>query len=141
MKYLNIFFIILVYNFSFAQDPRLFENDWYLTNLVINGSNVIFPNNYETSNILLNFYQEPNMQYFMRTSLCNEMQGLTTFENNYTNFSFSNYIGTLIFCNFIENEDYQYIYLTFFTENEPNNYFTYDISEFDNIKTMILISK
>jgi hypothetical protein len=141
MKYLNVFLIILVYNFSFAQNQQLYENDWYLSNLIVNGSSVIFPNNYEASNIKLSFYQEENTtQSFMKTTLCNEMWGLTTFENNHTNFSFSNYVATLMFCDFIENENYQYMYLTFFTENEPNNDFTYNISDFENIRTLTINS-
>ncbi len=51
---------ILLFNFSaisFAQDPILFETDWFLMDLIVDGANVTIPNNGEIGNIPLDFIQ------------------------------------------------------------------------------------
>lgn len=52
---------------SFAQDPQLFENDWYLQKLVLNGQDYFPPQNNETQNIYLEFIENP---YYIHTAVC-----------------------------------------------------------------------
>lgn len=129
--------MLAMINFSFSQDPRIFENNWYLTNVIINGVNNFPP----ISNMNINFISPINFY----AHACNTMWASVTFENNNTNFSATNYSYTLDFCGNTLAENFQNIYFPFFLNgsepNPSNNYdFTYNISEFQGVRTLIINS-
>ena len=129
--------MLAMINFSFSQDPRIFENNWYLTNVIVNGVNNFPP----ISNMNINFISPTNFY----AHACNTMWASVTFENNNTNFSATNYSYTLDFCGNTLAENFQNIYFPFFLNesgpNPSNNYdFTYNIYEFQGVRTLIINS-
>lgn len=134
MKYTYIFFILLIQNFSFAQDSRLFENNWYLRNLIINGSN-----NFPPLNSINLIFDQPNSMIRAGGTNCNELFGEGLYiENNFSDFSLTNWNITLSFCP--EISYYEDIYFSFFTENGFTNQFTYSITELNNVRTLTVNS-
>ena len=119
---------------SFAQDSRLFENQWNLTNLIINGTDNIPPFN----NMGISFYQENS--FIDISDACNSLFGSSTFlPNNFSDFSFTAYGQTLLDC--MDRIGYEQLYFGFFTENNTlTNDFSYSISESGNVKTLIINS-
>lgn len=64
------FLYILLLNIStitFAQDPQLFENDWYLQKIIIDGQDIFPPNNSEIENVVLEILENP---YYISTWAC-----------------------------------------------------------------------
>ena len=82
MKLLLYILLFHVGTISFAQDPQLFENPWYLQKLIINGENYFPPHNSDVENILLGFSENP---YYIETSVCS---GIATDINEIDNESF-----------------------------------------------------
>lgn len=137
MKKFYTIILLATLNFSFAQDPLLFNTTWYLHNVVVNGVDNIPP----TSNMNLHFFTPTDLT----TDACNIMFGSVAFENNTNQFSFSNYAITLNFCNNTELAIYQEIYFPVFIDGVDSgppwsSYLTYSISEFEGIKTLIINS-
>ena len=63
---------ILLFNVSalcFSQDPQLFENDWYLQKVIIDGMDYFPPSNSEIGTVNLEFVAHPNY-YSMATYAC-----------------------------------------------------------------------
>ena len=132
MKHLTLLFLLFT-GISFAQDPRLFENQWYLTNLQISETDHIPPFNY----MGIIFGQD---SYVYIDDGCNTLFGATDFPVDSTNdFSFTVNGQTLLEC--MDRINYENLYFGFFSENNtlPHN-FTYTISESENIKTLIINS-
>lgn len=137
MKHLYIFLALLVCSFSSAQDPRLFESPWRLTKLITNGIDNFPPNNPELINIVLVFNSDASM---LSTAACNMLVGETTFENNITNFTLTNAGATLGMCTLSENEPYDSLYISFFLTNGSAGDFTYEITESNLVKTLVITS-
>ncbi|MDD3003587.1 T9SS type A sorting domain-containing protein [Flavobacterium sp.] len=138
MKKLYTLILLASLNFSFAQDPQLFQNFWFLQNVIIDGVDNFPPN----SNMYLNF---DSATYF-HTKACNTMAGQVAFENNFTNFSASNYTFTLDMCLDTAAENYQNTYFPFFGEENGTSpsttyNFTYTITEALGLKTLIITSE
>lgn len=133
MKYVNIF-LVLFYSSAFAQDSRLFENDWYLTNVVVNGTDNFPP--FQDMRIL---FDQQNASLDVNDG-CNSLFGNTTFpSNSLTDFSFSALGITLLFCE--DRYLYENLYFNVFTENSPaDNALTYTITELNDIKTLTISS-
>lgn len=136
MKKLYILILIATLNFSFAQDPQIFNNTWYLHNVIVNGEDTIPPN----SNMILMF-SATNLD----TNACANLFGEVVFENNTTEFSFLNYGITLSFCDDADAAIYEQIYFPVFTDGIDTSpaftsYFTYSISETEGVKTLIINS-
>jgi hypothetical protein len=137
MKNIYTFLMLIIVNLSFSQDARIFENVWYLTNVIVNGVNNIPP----SANMNINFTSPTNFYAYS----CNTMYASVVFENNNTNFSASNYMYTLDICNNSQAENYQNIYFSFFLDgNNPNpstvNNFNYTITELLGVKTLTINS-
>ena len=45
MKKICLIILLALSNFCFSQDPRIFVNYWYLTNVIDNGVNNLLPTN------------------------------------------------------------------------------------------------
>lgn len=133
MKYITLLLMLLINNIVFAQDSRLFDNDWYLTNLIINGSDNIPPIN----DITLTFDQQNS--WINTEDNCNNLVGVTIFEqDNLSDFALTNIYQTLSVCP--EIESYEMIYFNFFNEDASTNNFSYAISEFENFRTLTIYS-
>ena len=133
MKKIYTILMILTINLSFSQDPRIFENFWYLTNIIENGNSYIPP----TSNMGINFATQNNYAVG-----CLPILFEVTFENNNTNFSATNFLPCLCFCTNPIAENYESNkYFPFLINNfNPINveYFTYIITELLGEKTLII---
>ena len=75
MKSLFIFLVLAITYFSgYGQDPLLFEQDWYLHDLVIDGESTPPPSNDEVEYIPLNFYSDQFSDRF-DTIVCEGLTG------------------------------------------------------------------
>jgi hypothetical protein len=137
MKKIFTFLVLTIVNYSYSQDPRIFENIWYLTNVILDGANNLPP----TNGITLNF----STPTFFSSNSCNTMYANVKFENNETNFSASQYNYTLNICTDIIASRYQDIYFPFFYERKNYDFsktyeFTYKITELLGTRTLIINS-
>ncbi len=128
--------MLIIVNVSFSQDSRIFDNVWYLKNIIENEVNNFPPN----GNMNINFASNNFSAY-----ACNTMYAGVTFGNNNTTFSASNFVYTLNLCEDIPVGNYQetYYFPFFQDSSNPNavNDFTYTISELQSIKTLTINSK
>ena len=133
MKYFNLLILMLT-SFSFAQDSRLFENQWFLTNIIVNGNDNIPPFN----NMRIFFFQQ-NSGIEINDG-CNSLIGASTFPpNNSSDFSFTSFGQTFLEC--ADRIEYEQLYFGFFNENTTfTNDFTYSISELGNENTLVINS-
>ena len=130
---LGLFFISIVV----AQDARLFQQEWYLHDLVIDGESNVPPVNSELHHVLLEFI-EPN---FFLTRVCDGTGGgdFLLF-NGMTEFSFEFGIGWLAgSCNIYENEMYTYLYQGFWNDTQLDPYH-YKITEDGSNLILIVIA-
>ncbi|AFL80825.1 hypothetical protein Aeqsu_1332 [Aequorivita sublithincola DSM 14238] len=105
---------ILLFNItaiSFAQNPQLFDNTWYLQKLNIDGIDYYTPNNSEIDFIPLNIYQE-----FLDTKVCLSLSGyqLTITNTDINIFEFIILPDNP--CVLSENNDYENLYYNGFLE-------------------------
>lgn len=136
MKKFFTFLALTILNYSYSQDPRIFENIWYLTNVIVDGTNNLPP----TNGITINF--SPT---FFSSNSCNTMGANVKFENNETNFSASQYAYSLNICTDMPRYRYQEIYFPFFYERKNYDFsktyqFTYKITELLETRTLIINS-
>jgi len=129
--------LLFVFQSYFAQDSRLYDNEWYLTKLVENGTDVFPPTNNEVPYVPLSFNQEFSS---MTSDVCNYMSGATVFNDSGNGFLFTNYIFSLMMCNSPNNQSFEGQYFYFFSQNFPDDVFTYTITESGDVKTLILNS-
>ena len=139
MKHFYILVLILISHLAKAQDIALFENTWYLSNLIIDGKNNFPPINDEVSNVKLEFNQQ---QKTLNTNVCNECWGgNVNFSTDKNNFTVNNFSVTLIICNNETNGNFEQLYFPFFTKNTDPDIFSYTISEVDDLKTLTITSE
>ncbi len=138
MKHYYLLLVLLISHVTLAQDAALFANNWYLTNLIIDGKDNFPPSNEEVKNIPLDFIQENNS---LQTNVCNEgWSENINFSSENNIFTIDNFYQTLILCNNIDNEKYEPLYFSFFSMKTAADIFSYTISESDGIKTLVLTS-
>ncbi len=139
MKNINILFFILFAYFSCnAQDPQLFENTWYLQNLIIDGQDNLPPNNEDVPFITV-FFSEIQFE----TGVCDAMSGGIIYDNLNSQFSFDSWYMTFGGCfgiNATENAVYEGIYLGEFFISNIDNPFTYSITDEGSSKTLVIFS-
>ena len=133
---LKSYFGFIGCDFTYSQDSRLFENYWYLTNVIENG--IDHPPVISATG--LSFDLESSM---MTAQGCLNMMATVTFEND-TDFSVSNFQYCLCWCNDAIADAYDGLYFGFFSGTEFDdstiNNFTYTISESDDVRTLIINS-
>src|SRR5690554_8227422 len=112
MKYLCLTLIALISYTSSAQDPRLFENTWYLHNLIIDGSSNLPPVNDEIEFVPLYFNEPTNME----TSACYTMTSSVDFIGS-DQFALLDGGMTLQGCEDPENNDFADFYMIGFWED------------------------
>jgi hypothetical protein len=136
MKKFYALLMLTIVNVSFSQDSRIFQNVWYLTNIIVNGVSNIPPNG--------DMYIDFRPTNFT-VKACTTMYGSVNFGNNNTSFSASNYLYTLDLCPNPPADNYQSIYFPFFHDGIYANLsavynFTYNISESLGVKTLTINS-
>lgn len=139
MKKLYIIFLVLLTSLSsYAQDPQLFENDWYLQNVIIDGQDNFPPSNNEVPYVSISFFQNNS---FVNTSVCDWLDGTLIFINS--QFTFDSWSTSFGGCSgpfAQENLLFQGIYLGTFYQNNINDSFLYNITGEGNNKTLMIIS-
>src|SRR5690554_260560 len=108
MKYIYSILITLIGFTSSAQDPRLFENTWYLQNVIIDGQDNFPPSNDEVPYVPLLIYEN---NFLLETSVCNVGSGSLEFSFLDSSFFFTNGMTlTLRNCQNPNNSPYEGIY-------------------------------
>jgi len=113
----------LIYSFnSFGQDPFLFENDWFLAQLTVDGTPIDIPNNTEVGIIPTYFMDFKPLDYFEST-VCNTFAADVTIGSD--QITFNNIVVGLFECTIAANTAFEFIYFPFFQDHEgvPNDYF------------------
>lgn len=130
---------IIVFNLSaitFAQDPQLFENEWYLHKLIINGTE-FFPPGINGEAKIVNLIITENI---IGTTVCDSRGAdILSFDDINNNFSVGPFSSLAVECVFWENQIFQNLYFNdFFKWSEPSNTYHYqiDIGPYDS-KTLI----
>ena len=123
---MKTFYFILALAFtlkSLAQDPQLFENEWFLMELIVDGNTIDIPSTNEIGDIQL-FLTETRIE----THACNT---IGTDITDFTNSSFTVDIWSLLvfICNSQSTIDFEDFYFEdFYRFSFPvNNIFTYNL--------------
>lgn len=99
---------------SFAQNPQLSENTWYLQDLIINNQSNLPPANAEVSSISLEFFSINN---FLST-VCESIGGTLVYDDINQNFTFNELNETLGGgCMQITNGSYEFLYFNYYYSN------------------------
>lgn len=126
---------LLVTSSIFAQQEELFDQQWYLSELILNGHYIDFPENDEFCNAPLEFRRaEDNRSTVLDTKVCNWYVGEVEFATE-TN-TFISYLGfshSLVVCNIWENQEFENTYFSFYTHDVT---YEYEISEEDDVVTL-----
>jgi len=134
MKYIISFVVILLsYVSSFAQDPELLDNKWYLQGVTIDNIEYETPNNFEVAFVTLDF-----IGTIILSSICSNgfVEGVTYISNNA--FELDEFIPTTGLCDDNDNDEFKNIYFSFF-ESGVLDLFTYSIiTEADESKTLLI---
>ncbi len=142
MKDILIIITILVSYTASTQDPRLFENTWYLQKVIINGQDNFPPSNNEVPYVPLMIYESNAL---LETGVCNMGSGTVEFSLIDSSFWFTNGMSvTLSDCTNSQNSTFEGIYFNdFFNAGNltVNDMFFYDIIDNGNSNyTFILTS-
>lgn len=136
----HFYFLILLFACQIlkAQDTAIFENNWYLSNLIVDGKDNFPPSNNEVQSVILEFNQA---QKSFSTNVCNGGYGENlNFSTEANNFTFDYFTQTLIICDNLENAYFESLYFTFFSNHTFPNIFSYDISEAKGVKKLTITS-
>ncbi len=118
-----------------AQDPQLFENDWYLQKVVIDNIDYFPPNNAEVDIVSLTI-----LENYIYTLVCSSISSsFITITNDFINVELF-YMLLNSDCELVETLTFSNIYFNmFFNWQEPNNIYSYIIETgTDDIKTLTL---
>jgi hypothetical protein len=138
MKHITLFLAIFVFYTGYTQDPQLFENDWYLQNVIIDGQDNFPPSNDDVPFITITFIQNNS---FISTYVCDALEGTVIYTNS--EFLINGWSMTLGGCfgPFAqENTLFQGIYLDTFFVGNIDDPFNYNIIDESNSKTLVITS-
>jgi len=130
----NILLLFLGMSLScLAQDSQLFQNTWYLHNLIINTQNNVPPVSNEISSVSLIF----NTSDYLTSWVCESLGGDVDYDDVNKDFMFTSYAETLGGgCYLTNDRQFEQLYLHFYSNN-LNNPFEYSIlSNGDGSKTL-----
>lgn len=126
-KYCILFVYIFLFSIcSFSQDDRLFENEWYLTELTIDGDKKLEPKDTEGLPVKLFFYKQNSADLF-RTGVCDSQSGEVNFDSVNPEFTIISASQTLGGCNFFS--DHSDIQNDYFNLYSLGKVLTYEFSE------------
>ncbi|CAM3331509.1 hypothetical protein [Aequorivita lipolytica] len=132
----TLFYILLFHisTISFAQDPQLFDNTWYLQKINIDGVDYQAPHNSEIDFIQLNIFPD-----FFNTNVCESLSGQNlTISNDEINV-FEFVILPDEPCVLAESNDYQNLYYNgFFEWQSLDKTFAYIIESQGNDLSLVL---
>ena len=133
MKQLYLLLALLIFQTNYSQDPQLFQDEWFLYKLEIDGDQHPAPQNSEITSIP--FHIEPD---FFESSICTGLMAQDITISN-TDIEVSFFVTLAGFpCNLQVNNDYETLYYdTFLQYNEENNIFAYTIE--NNGSNLLLI--
>ena len=116
----TLLFLLLFTSFTYAQNPLLYQYNWQLSYIVVDGVTYNAPSNTEVPSISLLFLQANNS---FDTGVCNYCIGTITAAGT-TAFTLSNMMQSLITCNTEVNNYFesQYFYIFFQNVDSPINY-------------------
>ncbi len=141
MKALFILFLSLFFiNISNAQDPQLFENDWYLQKIIIDNNDYYPPNIIgEQINGRIYFFDEFDV---ININFCGSIEGLINYEVDDDLFTLDDYPSiTIGDCSSSENNSFSLMYFTVYFSNGSDiafNPFNYIIeNDTDNLRLTI----
>jgi len=112
---------------GYAQNPELFENEWYLQKIIIDGVEHVAPHNEEIDFVQLNIFQD-----LFNTSVC---EGLSGHGLTITNTDISVFELVLLIdepCYLAANNTFQSLYYNDFFEfqsPDPDRFFSYQIDD------------
>ncbi len=133
MKTIKILFLAFFVSLSsYAQDPQLFENTWYLQNLIIDEQDNFPPSNEEVPFITV-FFSEIQFE----TYVCDVMSAGITYDDINSQFTLDAGL-TFAGCQMSVNGDFQLIYLNNFYENNVTEPFSYSITNESSNKILII---
>ncbi|MFK5983143.1 MAG: T9SS type A sorting domain-containing protein [Flavobacteriaceae bacterium] len=137
MKKLLIIVILAGSFNSIAQDTRLFNNTWYLHNLIVNGEGNIPPVNNELPFVALDFIE---VDQTIETSACPESAGGgEVIYNGTTSFNLSTFAYLAGGCyGDPENEIYNTLYIEDYWANNTFGDFAYTITEDGSNITLVV---
>ncbi|HEX9979853.1 MAG TPA: T9SS type A sorting domain-containing protein [Flavobacterium sp.] len=119
-----------------AQNP-LFDNEWYLTKIIMDGMDTFPPLNSEVTSIALNFTNEQQAGGVIETNVCNVGSGTITLLDN-AQFTLDFFAITLMLCNLPESMFFESYYLGSFYQQNTEGTFSYIIVEFETSKTLYI---
>jgi len=116
-----------------AQDSQLFQNTWYLHNLIINTQNNVPPVSNEITYVNLIF----NTDNSLTSSVCEGLYAEANYDDTNQSFMFTSYVESLGGgCYLTNDRQFELLYLHFYSNN-LNNPFEYSIlSNSDGSKTL-----
>lgn len=138
VKNLLIITIFFMYFGLFAQDPSLFENDWFLNGFNYNGTEIDIPDNEEVSFVPLRFgSMDTDSIPNFHTVVCNYLSSELEFMDNDTTFNLTFPVQSLVVCHNLDNRNFERTYFTFY---EQKGNYSYTISEKDDAETLVITS-
>ena len=132
----NILIIFLGISLScLAQDSRLFQNTWYLHNLIINSQHNVPPINNEIESIYLIL----NVDNSLSSSVCESLSGIVDYDDVNQDFMFTYLVQSLGGgCSQTSNANFESLYFNYYSNN-TNDPFDYFISiNSDGSKTLTI---
>ncbi len=138
MKTFITILILALSTNAFAQDPQLFENTWYLQNVIINGQDNFPPSNDDVPFITITFIQNNS---FISTYVCDALEGTVIYTNSeFLVDSWSMTLGGCFGPFAQENTLFQGIYLDTYFVGNIDDPFSYNIIDESNSKTLVITS-
>ena len=138
MKHFLLILSMLCALESFAQDPQLLENTWYLEFIVISGEELPPPGEEgEATVIPMDISLVDFNTVVCDSHACSEID----FIGGNDSFTLNSCVTGILGCEFNENEAYQNLYFyDFFNADFPPNTFDYSITTVGDKKTLTLTS-
>lgn len=135
MKTIFIFFILTISLNCFAQDSRLFDNQWYLHNLIIDGESNIPPVNDEIPFVPLDFLETGEIY----TGICESPGNGTVSYVGTSEFTVQDFAVLAGGCyDSEENEDFNNLYINIYWIENIEGTFLYTIVENGANKTLTI---
>src|SRR6478672_2091062 len=137
-KILLIIFLISSLKF-YGQNPQLFPNTWYLTELIRGGVSYYPPADFSVPFVTLNF--SANIGNSFITSVCNTLSSVNvSFNDVNSTFSYLNSGVTLGVCVLPVNNFFDQYYLGFYYASSPPVTMSYSITQQNGIYSLIVTS-